>query len=266
MDVEFRNICNESVVIQLLAGSTVSDACQKICQKLEIQNCYIFLISPNLNQNFYKGTDMMQDIIQENPEFVLYTKHNKLAQSNEAKNSLKLPPRSFYDDLCHSKKILLHHSTYMQYSNALNEPSDFQDRVNQIAEFGFLIQDIKESLRLSNYEIDKATNMLKLWNSNKLLINHQFEFNKDTKRNDISCTSKPKKIEPKPFFSNKTQKKMIFQMKSSDFSPQSQKSCGRVCEIWNIRAESSQNQNSKKISKIWNQSKKQLISYGIGQN
>lgn len=214
MNINFRDICSNSFTIQLNLDSSVSDACQVLSQKLETQGYQIFLISPNENENYYPNNYSMMKVLKENPDYVLFTKcfkndeiqtekedksnnfqNNQFSRSKQyyyhypslnpinqasyrAKNILKLYFMLRFYNMNH-----LNHYIYQQYSNALNNvPSDFEDRVNQIAEFVFLIEDIKESLRLSNYDVQKATNMIIFQNSNE---NNQNRHNS----NNISHTS-----------------------------------------------------------------------------
>ena len=161
-------------------------------------------------------------------------------QNNEVINptTLKLLPKIFFDKLHDSKKLLLHHSLYEQYSYVLNNvPSDFQGRVNQIAECGFLIDDIKESLRLSNYDVQKAKSLLISQNSTKLSNNK--DMISETTNLNLNLSNKVQKKRQQKTLNLKLQKQF-------DFSHQKQK-CGKISEILKIQSDSS------KISKVWNQ-------------
>lgn len=194
MNINFKDICGNSFVIQFSLESTISDACQILSQKLETQGYQIFIISPNEGQNFYPNNYSMINVLKENPEYVMFTRCFKLIKDEEyqiekdTKSNLRYNyfkrrnERYFYNPSLNSNNHTIFRAKnlfriyynmhfyrpnqannylYQQYSQALNNiPLDFEERVKKIAEFGFLIEDIKESLRLSNYDIQKATNMI----------------------------------------------------------------------------------------------------------
>ena len=88
--------------------------------------------------------------------------------------SIKIPQEPFFDALQYMQNWQ-YTDIYDEYSTVVNDmPDDFQERVNQIAELGYKIEDIKEALRTTNYDVMIATHLL------VLVTNHQFDFIDDS--------------------------------------------------------------------------------------
>lgn len=183
MIANFRGVCGESITIQLPYESNVSIACHILTQKLNIEGYEIFIVSLNENQNFYQNDDSMLDVLKENPDFVTFTKHIKYTQDEQSDTKMEKPSNYFFNTLSCMQCSPINHFLYQQYFHILRTvPSDFQDRINQIAEFGFLIEDIKESLRMTNYNVQMAINLIiskndqKQNHQNNLFASHSFGF------------------------------------------------------------------------------------------
>ncbi|KAK8841713.1 hypothetical protein M9Y10_026657 [Tritrichomonas musculus] len=197
MKVTFRDISGHSFLLVLPEDCLVSQACNYISQKFEIKENQIFLVSPNENSNFYQSCDKMTDVLKENMEYVIFQKipisddknqvdnkkraciqkDNKnlgynqffirnnyyfsFVYQNKYPNLKKLLPGSIYRTLNSAKMNRLYHPIYQEYSLILKKiPADFQDKVNQIAELGFPIEDIKEYLRSSEFNVQIAINKM----------------------------------------------------------------------------------------------------------
>lgn len=161
MIFNFRDILATSITIELQPNTTVSDACQILCQKLKIQGYKILLISPNANQNYYPNDYSMINVLKENPEFVMFTKYINTIQDRT--NTLKKYINTYIDLHLYNVNHPSHY-LYEQYSQALNNVhSDCHDKVNQIADYNFLVDDIKES----NHDAKNALNLMTSQNSNK---------------------------------------------------------------------------------------------------
>lgn len=175
IEYNFRDICGHLLTLSLPSDAAVSQACELISQKLEIPETQIFLVSPNEEQNFYQDHEVLSDLSKENPEYFIFTKcfHNNsnFKQSNPnlipfKKMNNKLPFK-FFINLNYMKRKL-HDQIYEKYSKSVNEiPEDLQQKIDEIAVLGFELEDIKEALRNSEYNVLFAINSLVYRNSNE---------------------------------------------------------------------------------------------------
>lgn len=193
MKVNFQDICGHSTTLDLPNNADVSYTSKLLSHQLEISENQILFVSPNEKQNYYPNDESMQNVIDENPEYVVYTKIIKKDQNSSPE---KLPPQRksiFYTSKYSSLKkvpinliILLRNikrwnlfsknPLYIEYSERFQKiPDDFQQKIDEIAVLGFEIEDIKEALRNSEYNVLFAINSLVYRNSNE---------NKPQNRND----------------------------------------------------------------------------------
>lgn len=175
IEYNFRDICGHLLTLSLPSDAAVSQACELISQKLEIQETQIFLVSPNEKQNFYQDYEVLSDLAKENPEYFIFTKcfHNNsnFKQSNPNLISFKKMnnklPFKFFIKLDYMKRKI-RDPIYAQYSKSINEiPEDLQQKIDEIAVLGFELKDIKEALRNSEYNVLFAINSLVYRNSNE---------------------------------------------------------------------------------------------------
>lgn len=159
-------------------NSTVSYACKCISQKIDIPENQIFLVSQNENQFFYNNNVKMFDVIKENPEYIIYSKIISIDQKNITKNLFELESNltTKYKKHIKSNRIPINvllifknfkyidqtkNDIYKNYAKSFNKvPDDLQQKVNEIAVLGFEIEDIKEALRSSEYNVLFAINSL----------------------------------------------------------------------------------------------------------
>lgn len=181
MEINFIDICGRSYTLNLHENAKVSDACQLLSQKIGINQNQIFLVSADEDRLFYQNSESMLDISKENPDFIHFMKHMNTSNHNVYENikqisepSIKIPQETFFDALQYMQNWQ-YTDIYDEYSTVVNDmPDDFQERVNQIAELGYKIEDIKEALRTTNYDVMIATHLL------VLVTNHQFDFIDDS--------------------------------------------------------------------------------------
>ena len=193
MKVNFRDICGNSYNLQISNDAKVSDACKLLSEQLGIQQNQVFLVSTNEDTNFYQDNQKMCDVIKENPDFVIFLKYLYQSQyvwtppenteSNENTNNveedktdnddekigikrpvfdhyLKVPNPRMFNTLL-SVRRWDYHGLYDDYSIVLNDtPPDFEEKVKQITELGYSVDDIKEALRTTNYDVPLSIHYL----------------------------------------------------------------------------------------------------------
>lgn len=179
MKIDFKDICGNSIALQLPKDATVLFACRCLSEKLDLSENQIFLVSPSIERNFYSNNQLIQDIIKENPGFITFTKCFKKDFLQKNENTSKRNTNFF--EHSNSIKILINYkninytnnSIYTKYSEYLNEiPDDFQQKVDEIAVLGYEIEDIKEALRKSEYNVLFAINYLVQPNTNERYSNN----------------------------------------------------------------------------------------------
>lgn len=202
MEVNFRDICGKHYNLQIPKDANVSDACRLLSKKIGVQENQIFLVSSDEDMNFYQNGEKMIDVIEENPEFVIFMKiliqNQFITNSNSVKNQekdnimdenqksteknndnnaiglnrpifdhyLKVPQPKMFNTF-QSIKQWCYTGFYDEYAFVVNDiPHDFQHKVSQIAELGYSLDDIKEALRTTNYDVQLAIHYL-LYHSNR---------------------------------------------------------------------------------------------------
>lgn len=194
MEVRFQDICGQSIILKLPKNATVSDACQSLSKRIDVSKNIIFLVSQEAKRRhyFYQNGDMINDVLKHNKEYVIFMKCPKVDQKiHRHSNKNLLSKRKISRPIkCASKNILadLRHLTknqnhfrhylpiYRHYCQVLNHvPYDFDDKVNQIAQLGYQIEDIKEALRSSFYDVQGAINELVHMNSNSRRNNDDYD-------------------------------------------------------------------------------------------
>ena len=116
--------------------------------------------------------------MKENPDCIIFTKciNSNLANFNQINSKYQLlsSNKNVQDLVCNkvitknlnlcknaNKKINEKDLIYIQYSKCFTEvPDDLQQRIDEIAIFGYKIEDIKEALRNSQYNVLFAINSL----------------------------------------------------------------------------------------------------------
>lgn len=186
MDVLFQDICGQSVTIKLPMNATVSDACRYLSKQIEVSQNIILLVSHDANRKhfFYQNEDSIITILRNNHDYdyIIFMKCPKIdykLHRNEKRNAMggrkitkpiKKLNKDFVHDIRHLNKR--HYRSflpiYRDYGRVLNNvPYDLQSRINQIAPLGYQIEDIKEALRSSFYDVQGAINILVNRNSNR---------------------------------------------------------------------------------------------------
>lgn len=196
MKVNFRDICGNYYNLEIPDNSSVADACKFLSQKIGIQDNQLFFVSANDNFNFYQNDESMVNVLKENPEFVIFIRpltkpsnqnqikepSNATSDSNESQKqpnddiigknefdftkSLKMPTNCCYNAL-YGIKYWYYEDIYDDYSLVVNEvPHDVQAKIDQLAELGYHIEDIKEALRTTNYDVSLAIHFLMLHHAN----------------------------------------------------------------------------------------------------
>lgn len=175
MEINFIDICGRSYTLNLHENAKVYDACQLLSEKTGINQNHIFLVSADEDKLFYQNNESMFDVSKENPDFISFMKNMNTSNIKQiSEPSIKIPQESFFDALKY-KQNWQYTDFYDEYSTVVNDmPDDFQERVKQIAELGYQIEDIKEALRTTNYDVMIATHLL------VLVTNHQFDFMDDS--------------------------------------------------------------------------------------
>lgn len=205
MKANFRDISGNSIAIYVPIEGTVSAMCKVLSEELKIPESQLFLVCLNRGKNFYNSDDMIQEVIDDNPEYIIYTKccnydentSKTLQSTSEAKHSFYTSNNFYYNTL--TNKYLLKSNNYesnslnkiphnilrilnsvnrwnnhrknpiySEYSNCfIKVPDDFQQKIDEIAVLGFEIEDIKEALRNCEYNVLFAINSLVYRNSNE---------------------------------------------------------------------------------------------------
>lgn len=166
MKVQFRDMCGNTISLQLPINATISIACRCLSKKLEILENQIFIVSPNDKSNFYSNNELIQDVIKENPEYLVFGIFNKTKQNgidDIISDSKLISPQIKYEFFfkCLQNTNILRHPLYEDYKNCLKKiPNDLQEKIESIAVLGFRKEDIKEALRTSEYNIIFAVNLL----------------------------------------------------------------------------------------------------------
>lgn len=108
------------------------------------------------NQDFEQNSNQI-------PNDITYSQQNLIGKREQILNkSLKFPQKSFFNAI-QSAKNWRYNDLYDDYSYVVNEvPHDIQFKVEQLAELGYHIEDIKEALRATNYKVSLAIHFLML--------------------------------------------------------------------------------------------------------
>ena len=108
------------------------------------------------NQDFEQNSNQV-------PNDITYSQQNLIGKREQILNkSLKFPQKSFFNAI-QSAKNWRYNDLYDDYSYVVNEvPHDIQFKVEQLAELGYHIEDIKEALRATNYKVSLAIHFLTL--------------------------------------------------------------------------------------------------------
>ena len=211
MNVEFRDICGNSFVLQIPDNATVADACFFLSQKTNVNRNQILLVSSDENMNFYKETANITDILKSNQDYIIFMKHltnyaknpiisgqkTDITQNNSNHSDFvqkqelnilqdkQLLSNSFFNTL-QSINDWQYDDIYDEYLSSINGiPLDLQDRIDQIAEFGYSLDDIKEALRITNYDVLVATHLLVLVNSQENIENIMNELGDEYESVDV---------------------------------------------------------------------------------
>ena len=184
MSIIFRDISGRTISIQLGKESRVFNACQLLSKKLQISADKIFLLSPKEEINYYSNNEMIEHVKEENPEYVVFTSlyQNEKTNNKADQTELGLKDKSYltnsipfktfvnFIDLKYNSKINTAH--YTKYTRYINEiPSDLQQKIEEISILGYEIEDIKEALRTTHYNVLFAINLLAQRNSINLEAN-----------------------------------------------------------------------------------------------
>lgn len=182
----FRDIGGHTIISQFPRSATVFDACRYLSSQIGISENQIFIISPRRKQNFYQNKDKMIHVFNENPEYIVFSvcsksDHNQRSsvsnrfwsnfnsigkRANTQSSPLKFPSFNLLNTIKKEKSKQIYMRTikdsiYKDYQRIFRiYPGNFQEMVNEIAQLGFSIDDIKEALRESQFDVQLAINIL----------------------------------------------------------------------------------------------------------
>lgn len=180
MKLHFRSISGKYYTKIFSDDALVHDACCFLAKRLHINNNQIFLIRPDQEVNlFYSNSEKIQNIIKENGSTVVFFSFD---DSYKIPFSPKMiyPPKSTIKSFINFQLIksvgIEERFFYTHYANIIrNVPADLHDRVNEVAQLGYDINDCQEALRASDYNVNMAIQYLVSRNSRNEIILENFE-------------------------------------------------------------------------------------------
>lgn len=203
MKVVFRDIIGKCFENEFPENATVADACNFLASKLQISDQQIFIISPEEGKNFYESNIPIEKIINENPDFVVFSIYFNIDKNEQYKpfidsqssinnnsdikqvknvighsmiinkHNMTLPSKEIINTLLMLKKYKMMNPIYLEYSHITTHvPADLQGRVKHIAQLGYQIEDCLSALRTHHYNVQQAIHSLMTINGPTNQNNH----------------------------------------------------------------------------------------------
>lgn len=169
MEIQLQNLAGKTYRQTFSESATVSDVILYLSQQMKSSVNKIFIISTEMDHLFYPNNYYLQNINEQNLVFINIDDNNQNDENSEKK--LIVPSKqalnSFYYFPKPNKSRFVEKIIHSIYTSVLkNIPDDFDDKVNEVHQLGYDIEDCKEALRSNNYNVNKAINYLVSINSN----------------------------------------------------------------------------------------------------
>lgn len=167
MKISLRRISGEVYNESFDINVKIQDICSFLAKKLDTASNQIFIINPEKNKNlFYQDCEYVRKITNKKHKYLLFIQlaaKNSNTKSNYFNDKYCQKPLVFptsnamyvFNNLKNIKYIGF--AEYSKYAKIIrNEPKDFDNRINKLLEIGYDINDCKEALRKSDYNVEKA--------------------------------------------------------------------------------------------------------------
>lgn len=169
MEIQLQNLAGKTYKQTFPESATVSDVTLYLSKKMKSSVNKIFIISTEMDHLFYPNNYNLQKINEQNLVFINFDDNNQKDDNPEKK--LIVPSKQALNSFCYfskpNKSRFFEKIIHSIYTSVLkNIPDDFDDKVNEVHQLGYDIEDCKEALRSNNYDVNEAINYLISINSN----------------------------------------------------------------------------------------------------
>lgn len=165
--LRFRDLSGQIINGSFPNNAKVVDVCCFLAKRLKSNNYIIYLISPNPKQLFYKNEESVQVFFKQKLKCIFFFRLNRQKETKipDSPKKMIIPPKSAmnaYNNFMEIKNIGREHRIfYFKYASVLNSvPNDMEERVKQVAQFGYDKEDCREALRDAHFNVNEAVEIL----------------------------------------------------------------------------------------------------------
>lgn len=165
--LRFRDLSGQIINGSFPSNAKVEDVCCFLNKRLKSSSYIIYLISPNSKQLFYQNEESVQVLSKQKQKSIFFFKLKRQITTKRPDSQKKMitPPKSAmnaYNNFMEIKNIGREHRIfYFKYASVLNSvPDDMEEKVKQVAQFGYDKEDCREALRDAHFNVNDAVEIL----------------------------------------------------------------------------------------------------------